>query len=232
MVTDNEKQAFSKRLNAILDKAGVPPKGKGRQLELGKMFGVSDKGARKWIEAEAIPAMTKLTEIVARFKDTGVTIEWLLTGNDAYSPNQTFEIAPRLAIAKRIPIVGTAKLGDNGYFVELETPTGFGDGFIEHATRDENAYAVRCVGDSMKPRIRNGEFVIVSPNQQPISGDDVLIRDKSGRVMVKTLLYIRDDKVHLLSINEAHPPQYIELSQVEIMHYVTAIAPKTAFIRE
>lgn len=88
MVTKDEKQAFSNRFNAILDKAGIPPKGKGRQGVLAKIFGVSDKGARKWIEGESIPSTTKLPSIVDKFKATGVTVEWLLTGNSAYSPDR------------------------------------------------------------------------------------------------------------------------------------------------
>ncbi|MEN9316499.1 MAG: hypothetical protein RIS35_2892, partial [Pseudomonadota bacterium] len=60
----------------------------------------------------------------------------------------------------RIPVVGTAQLGDNGHFVELEYPVGHGDGYVDIASRDPNAYALRCRGDSMKPRIQAGEFVV------------------------------------------------------------------------
>lgn len=85
MVTKDNKQAFSNRLNAVLDHAGIPPKGKGRQGVLAKIFNVSDKGARKWIEGESIPSTTKaLPAIVERF---GVTAEWLLTGNPDYAPS-------------------------------------------------------------------------------------------------------------------------------------------------
>jgi len=92
MVTDKEKQAFSNRLNAILDKAGIPPKGKGRQGALAKIFNVSDKGARKWIEGESIPTMAKIATIVERFRYTGVTAEWLLTGNESYAPNRNEDL--------------------------------------------------------------------------------------------------------------------------------------------
>ncbi|MGZ8954487.1 MAG: hypothetical protein ACXW0Q_07395 [Methylovulum sp.] len=89
MVTDIEqenRQAFSNRFNAILDLAGVDKKWKGRQEAVGKMFGVSGKAARKWLEGEGYPTFSKLILIVEKLKSTGVTIEWLLTGNDAYSP--------------------------------------------------------------------------------------------------------------------------------------------------
>jgi hypothetical protein len=89
MVTDIEqanRQAFSDRFNAILDRAGVDKKWKGRQEVVGRMFDVSGKAARKWLEGEGYPTFSKLILIVEKLKATGVTIEWLLTGNEAYSP--------------------------------------------------------------------------------------------------------------------------------------------------
>jgi len=80
MVTDDERQAFSKRLNDVLDDAGFAAKGNGRQLSLGKEMGVSQKGARKWLEGEAIPETTRLIDIATRF---GVSFEWLATGRGA-----------------------------------------------------------------------------------------------------------------------------------------------------
>lgn len=90
MTYKDKKQEFSDRLNHVLDLAGIPPKGKGRQGVLSKMFGVSDKGARKWIEGEAIPSVArKLPEIVEKLRSMGVkgvTIEWLLSGSASHLP--------------------------------------------------------------------------------------------------------------------------------------------------
>lgn len=130
----------------------------------------------------------------------------------------------------RIPVVGSARLGDNGTFVELEYPVGHGDGHINLPSDDSNAYALRCVGDSMTPRIRNGEFVVVEPNREVSNGDEVLVKATGGRVMVKTFLYRRDGRVHLLSVNEAHPPLAIDESEVEAMHYVAAIVKPTRWV--
>lgn len=78
MVSSNEKQAFSARLNDALDRAGIAPKGKGRQVELARMFRVSQKGARKWVEGESIPKTARLMSIARRLR---VSTEWLLTGH-------------------------------------------------------------------------------------------------------------------------------------------------------
>lgn len=86
MTTNKEKEAFSFRLNLVLDRLGAPPKHKGRQNFVAAMFNVSQKGARNWVEAGAIPHREKQADIVKAFKDLGVTGEWLFYGNPDYAP--------------------------------------------------------------------------------------------------------------------------------------------------
>lgn len=123
-----------------------------------------------------------------------------------------------------IPVVGTAQLGDDGYFCDLEYPVGHGDGLVDWPTRDGNAYALRCKGESMKPRIRHGEYVIIEPNHPYVPGDEVLVKSVDGKVMVKQLAYIRDGMVHLDSVNESHPRVSIAQENVASIQYVAGIA--------
>lgn len=127
----------------------------------------------------------------------------------------------------RVPVVGTAQLGDNGYFCELEYAVGFGDGWIQWISTDPNVYAVRCRGESMKPRIRHGEFVIVEPGKPVNPGDEVLVKVTDGRVMVKTFAFERDGLMHFDSINETHPRISLPNADVTSMHYVAGIAKST-----
>ena len=126
--------------------------------------------------------------------------------------------------APGVPVVGTAQLGDEGYFHDLEHPVGHGDGYVDWPTRDPNAFALRCKGESMKPRIRHGEYVVIEPNHAYLPGDEVLVRSEDGRVMVKQLAYIRDGMVHLDSVNESHPRISIAQEQVKAIQYVAGIA--------
>lgn len=77
MALSTEKQEFSARLNLVFDDMKIPPKGKGRQEAVGKMFGVGQKGARKWLEGESIPTYERCVEICRR---GNVHYEWLMTG--------------------------------------------------------------------------------------------------------------------------------------------------------
>ncbi len=128
------------------------------------------------------------------------------------------------SLTGRIAVVGAAQLGDNAHYCELEYPVGFGDGYIEWPSRDGGAFALRCKGESMKPRIKHGEFVVIEPGREVHPGDEVLVTAADGRVMVKQLAYVRDGVVYLDSVNESHPRISMAKETIRTMHYVAGIA--------
>lgn len=123
-----------------------------------------------------------------------------------------------------IPVVGVAQLGTEGYWEESQHPVGFGDGCIAWMTEDHNAYALKCVGDSMAPRIRHGEYVIIEPNHNIVPGDEVLVKTTDGQSMIKVFLYERDGRVHLESVNSAFGQMVLQQENIDKFHYVAGIA--------
>ena len=132
---------------------------------------------------------------------------------------------------KQVPVVGHVKGGADGFLEEMEYPMGHGDGHVEYPARDRNAYALRVKGDSMRPRIRNGEFVIVEPGHKPHPGDDVVVSTHDGRRLLKELLYERNGDVALGSINADYGTVTLARSEIRDMHYVAAIVPSGAFYK-
>lgn len=124
---------------------------------------------------------------------------------------------------RKVPVVGTAQLGDDGFWTELGHPVGSGDGYLDVPSDDRNAYAVRVVGDSMHPRIRSGEFVLIEPNHPYGPGDEVLVVTRDGRSMVKEFLYQRDGQLVLNSVNNGHGRLSLQLDHVDKIHYVAGI---------
>lgn len=123
-----------------------------------------------------------------------------------------------------VPVVGTAQLGDHGYWSELDYPAGEGDGFVMYPARDPNTYAVRVKGDSMRPRIKPGEFVVIEPNAPVHIGEEVLVQTTDGRSMIKQLGARRNGLVELISINEQdHRPITLEERDIVKMHHVGGI---------
>lgn len=100
-----------------------------------------------------------------------------------------------------VPVVGMARLGDNGFYEEISSMSGAGDGMVEAYSNDPHAYALRVRGDSMFPSIRDGWYVIVEPGSAAAPGDYVLIKLKTGQKMVKELIMLRPDGITVVSVN-------------------------------
>ena len=134
-------------------------------------------------------------------------------------------IGPLTREPRRIPVVGIAQLGENGYYDELEFPVGHGDGFLQHHSRDTQAYALKVRGDSMTPAIRNGWYVLVEPNSLPRPGEYVALMLADGRKMAKELLFQhRDGGVEVMSVNGSHRLSFAA-SQVEKIHPIVGVFP-------
>ena len=123
------------------------------------------------------------------------------------------------------PIVGTAQLGPDGYWEELNYPVGYGDGYLDVPTSDPNAYTLRVKGDSMAPAIRDGWYVVVEPNSSIVPGEYVLVETTDGRSMVKELLWEHGDQVALMSVSEEYGRLTIDRSEIKHIYHVGFIAP-------
>ena len=130
----------------------------------------------------------------------------------------------------RVAVVGHVKGGDDGYLDEMQFPTGSGEGYVEYWTKDTGAYALRIKGDSMHPRYRAGEFVVVTPNVEAQPGQDVVVKLVNGRKLLKQLNWIRGDELQLLSINNGYAPITLPLVEVESVHRVAGSVSNDAFI--
>lgn len=86
------------------------------------------------------------------------------------------------------------------------------------------SYALRVRGNSMRPRYRAGELVIVEPALAALPGDDVVVCMHDGRRMLKELCRIDDDEVQLLSINNGRIPLTLRRDQIESIQLVSGRA--------
>lgn len=132
----------------------------------------------------------------------------------------------------RVPVVGTTQAGPpDRIWEEYGYPVGHGDGEIEAYTSDRNAYALRVEGDSMAPRLLAGEFVLVSPNRESTTGEEVVVRTIAGECMVKVLAKIDDNEIILTSHNEHYARRIIPLVEVDIIHPIVATYRRSSLRR-
>lgn len=89
---EEEKQGFSRRLNAACEHREIKPRG--RAAYLAKQMDVSTQGARKWLEADSIPDQTNIGRLATILQ---VNAEWLQLGpGDKVIPANTDEVAQQL----------------------------------------------------------------------------------------------------------------------------------------
>lgn len=144
--------------------------------------------------------------------------------------DQNIHPAPGLRPSGLVPVIGHVKGGDDGYLEEMQYPVGSGEGYVEYWTRDSSAYALRVKGDSMHPRYRAGEFVVVTPHQEAQPGQDVVVKLVSGKKLLKQLNWVRGTELQLLSINNHYGPMTLAMAEVESIQRVAGSVPSDAFI--
>ncbi len=220
------------------------------QEGLGKVAGVTKQAVSAWERGLSVPERDALLMMQ---ETRGVNPNWVKSGDppmrstplSAHAitsstmtadlttlPSEgNVEAAPTLSPYKPVPVVGTVEGGPDGYLDELGYPVGHGDGYVQHPAKGRSAYALRVRGESMHPRIRSGEFIVVEPEAAINPGDDVVVICRDGRKMVKQLLYQRDGEITLGSINNGFKPITLLIEEVEAMHYVAGILPRGAFCK-
>lgn len=186
-----------------------------------KLVGVSQPTVTDWESGVMQPNGKNLLNAS---RVLGMTPDELLTGKTGGAKSNA-ELSGQ-AVSISVPVVGTLQGGTDGYLAYDQTDL---DGIVTHYSDDPGAYAMRIRGDSMAPRIRHGEFVVVEPCREAMPGDDVAVELRNGRRVVKTFLYERDGEITLGSINNGHGNITVNRADVVTMLPVVAILPRMAF---
>lgn len=203
--------------------------------KLARELGLSYQAVKKVADGRSRSFSAQNNDVAARV--LGVLPSWLASGTGPKrsvvsdltveygvfgKTSPELEPAGEPRKARPVPVVGTARLGTNGYYDELQYPAGHGDGTIDSYSPDGQAYALRVKGDSMHPAIRNGSFIVAEPSRACVPGEYVVLVLRAGQKMVKELVIERTDEIVVESVNGGERLT-IEKSGIEKMHPVGAI---------
>jgi SOS-response transcriptional repressor LexA/transcriptional regulator with XRE-family HTH domain len=131
-------------------------------------------------------------------------------------------VSSRRPPLRRIPIINKVSAGYPQDFTDLDYPAGIADDYCEAPPelRDENAFAVRVIGDSMEPKYHEGDVVIVSPAASLTSGADCFVRfaitgrSTDSHATFKRVFHDPGGLVRLQPLNERHPPTIVKPSDI------------------
>ena len=119
-------------------------------------------------------------------------------------------------LRRRIPVLGYAQAGAEGFFDDAGYPAGTGwDEVVFPDVGDPHAYALEITGDSMVPVYRDGDIIIVAPGTNIRRGDRVVVRTAGGEVMAKELARQTATKLTLRSFNQDHADRVLDRSEID-----------------
>lgn len=204
--------SFSSRLNAALTEAGIPQDRK-RLATVAKMFGVSREAVRKWLSGDSIPDTKRIPEIANKLN---VTVEWLLGGKSAEPEILSVRAGPGEDDIQ-IPHYRDVHLSAGpGHHVSYESGTYTDDSLsFKRSWLDRKGYSeknlvvVYASGESMSPRICDGDILVVKIDENhDIRDGRVYAINYDGMIKVKRLSKRYDGSIVVSSDNP--DPRYKE----------------------
>lgn len=184
------------------------------QATLAEKVGIVTRTLQRWEKGEQVPDGVALTRIA---KATGVQPSWLLTGDGEMYPvpsrPENLYVLPgggkRRAKLVDLPLVSAVPAG--------KTATIFHPDYVDDYVtvddiKDPQAFALKVKGNSMAPRIEDGDTVIVSPQQEVRSGDICVIR-VDGEDTLKKVKF-EGNYIHLIPLNPEFDPITVKRKDV------------------
>lgn len=184
---------------------------------LGKVIGVSKSTISQWENGNTQPSGVNLTLLCKVLKTTP---EWILYGKGTPAVETSNSEMASIRHSGVINISWEMLMGDSGCILS-KTPH---DGYVTSFGATEKSYAVKIHGDSLWPRINDGEVIVISPDIEVAAGDEVYVLLADGSEMIKRIYSISADRIQLIEIakREISPSTYNK-SQIILISKITAI---------
>jgi SOS-response transcriptional repressor LexA len=160
-------------------------------------------------------------------RQTGVRPEWLLTGEgELYKPaSLPTNIIPlnrdkslRRVTLVDIPVLSSVPAGKAAALFHPEHVERY---VTVDNVKDRTAFALVVKGNSMSPRIEDGDIVVVSPQQEVHTGDICVVRVNDEDVLKK--VKIDDLYVHLIPLNSSFEPMTVRKRDISLIWKVVKV---------
>ncbi|BED98402.1 peptidase [Aeromonas dhakensis] len=198
------------------------------QDELAKRIGITRVSISKWESGLNQPKGRYLNDLAEAL---GVTVDWLLTGSGD-TPELPEEqpipgyhnVEPAVMLpGKRIPILSYVQAG---HWREMcEQATTF-DGNVEYVTASVDigscGFGLWLRGDSMLPLFKEGDLIIVDPDEAPQPGDYVVAKNGSNEATFKKYRPRGIDEngqevFELVPLNDDYPTMHSDRQHIQII---------------
>lgn len=174
--------------------------------EIGNIVGVSKSTVKKW-ESGDISNMRrdKIALLAKALKISPVQLIVEEAANDQVVPFPLDNVYMR-------PVYNSAAAGFN--VLAQDTIIGYIPAYIPSASEQEKYIWVNVVGDSMFPKIEEGDKLLVRKQESVDSGSIAVVLLDGEEASVKRVVY-GDTWIELQSINPYYPPRRFEGADVQ-----------------
>ncbi len=208
MTDEEQKKIFSKNLNHYISLSNKT------QKEIADSIDVSPQTFNTWCQGIAIPRMGKVQRLADYFNvGKSDLIDDKPFSNTNKSKGVTINVLGRVAAG--IPIEAIENIIDTEEITEELARTG-------------DFFGLQIHGDSMEPRIYEGDIVIVRQQDDAESGDVVIAMVNGNDATCKRLRKYRDG-IELISNNPSYAPMFF--SNEEILSKPVKIIGKVVELR-
>jgi len=193
------------------------------QAKLAAKLDVATRTVQRWEKGEQVPDSNYLMRIA---KVTGVAPHWLLTGDGEMftrTPAEAKVFPLPTSRYKRVELVSLPLLSSvPGGAPSLMFHPDYVEKYITvDDIKDTNAFALEVKGNSMAPRIEDGDIIVVSPKLEARTGDICVVR-VSDEDTVKRIK-IEDQFLHLIPLNPEYEPMVVRKRDVSFIWRVVKV---------
>lgn len=188
-------QIFSERLRYYLNQYGMT------QLELSKRLGVGTTSVYNWCNAIKTPRMDKVDAMCKIFNCKRSDLMEEKTDRNEKPKRKGVPIPVYGRVAAGVPIEMIEDIIDTEEITEEMARTG-------------EFFALQIHGDSMEPRMKEGDVVIVRKQEDAESGETVIATVNGTDATCKRLRKYRDG-IELIPTNPSYEPMFFSNKEVE-----------------
>lgn len=181
------------------------------QAELGDRLDVGQGTIGNWLNGRREPELATIMRI---FKALGVEFVTFDQDTNVSVDENDLVSVPQLKVTQAIEFRGQ----DIGEPLPLDE-----EEVIHYFSPDVRAYAIRIDGEKLEPRIVSGEYLVVEPGTKLQSYDEVLIKRKDGKYLIRVLLTGRGKEWRYADPNTMVQDPDFDPNEIEEMAYIAAI---------
>ena len=163
------------------------------QKDMSKLLNITDRAYGFYEQGRSLPNSEMLDKIAGIFS---VSVDYLLGNDDVRLKNEI-----KIENVVKLPVLGSVRAGTGGWAIEEV----IGHEYAFNLNTDtSDYYYLKVKGDSMEPRISEGDLALVKKQSDVESGDLAIVLINGDEGVIKKVIK-RDDCLELHSFNAYYP---------------------------